>query len=225
MKMNCRPDLQGKEKKMTAIVKERMTLEELKTKVRKVEGGRVPGRKQVRENSLEVASIENGGMKLTVFDNGYVLGEVDGNWTVFPVCECEGYLYGTYDDENDVIYGTFLESEYFKNISWFVRVMMEAYDRIEKNTKDEFYDWLNRNPNFLEDLKWMVGEEPSAEDVAIDRIEKRECLETLTRREQWAVELWMDNHGISEIAEIMKTTVPIVKKRLLKACEKLSVAC
>ena len=68
------------------------------------------------------------GAKLTAYENGYAVYEVDGSHTVMAVERCNDYRYDFTDGTYEVI-----PAEAFEDVEWSVRLLMEGERRMEHN--------------------------------------------------------------------------------------------
>ena len=68
------------------------------------------------------------GAKLTAYENGYAVYEVDGSYTVMAVDRCGDYRYDFTDGTYQVV-----SAETFEDTEWSVRLLMEGERRMEHN--------------------------------------------------------------------------------------------
>ena len=157
---------------------EKSTLRELKDRVKKENTQqiapqtihRVSGKVKVSvkvssRSSVDIAaSYRSEDYSMTVFENGYVVAVSGKRWTVFKLDDCGGYEYPEgavkgfiAPDERK------LSAEFFDDLPWTVRVMMEADDRLEKNNDKRFKKMLSKHPGSV-DMAWLAGWSPAAED-------------------------------------------------------------
>ena len=106
-----------------------LTLKELK-KVVKVAGmtKRVPSEKALEKEEIVVKEILSGECDITVYANGYVLYRENGKKTIFPLHSCKDYQYMDVKEDRSI-----MNEEFFDNENWYIRLLMEATDRMEIN--------------------------------------------------------------------------------------------
>lgn len=116
---------------------ERITLRELRTRIRATSEGRLPTFKQLTEmkSSVVAQKVVNTAL-LTVYQNGYAVYEADGARTVMAVDRCKEYTYD-FDNGTRII----IQEELMENEEWSIRLLMEGEMRLEHNrnkTSDKF---------------------------------------------------------------------------------------
>lgn len=117
-----------------------LTLKELK-KVVKVAGmtKRVPSEKALEKEEIVVKEILSGECDITVYANGYVLYRENGKKTIFPLHSCKDYQYMDVKEDRSI-----MNEEFFDNENWYIRLLMEATDRMEINqTRGMIYKWID----------------------------------------------------------------------------------
>lgn len=104
------------------------TLRDLRDHINNTNGTKLPTAKALREGEAEVVALSSVGAnaKLTVYQSGYFLYQVDGRTTVGAVDRC-----GDYQDEDDERYQ--LDAAMFDEENWTVRLMMEGEKRLKHN--------------------------------------------------------------------------------------------
>lgn len=108
-----------------------LKLGELKKQVQMVEcGERVPTVKALMRmgSPVVVKEVLGKSVEITVFRNGYVLYMAEGRKTVFPLHDCSGYRYESADQG-----GMELSDTYFEQENWYIRLVLEGEDRLQKN--------------------------------------------------------------------------------------------
>lgn len=108
-----------------------LTLKELKGMVNLAEdNGRVPTAKQLIESGEEiiVKEVFDQETTISVYANGFVLYRSEKHYTVFPISDCGNYEY-EWVKGSPRKYG----SSFFDNENWYVRLIMEAEDRLAVN--------------------------------------------------------------------------------------------
>ena len=113
-----------------------ITLRELKTKIDTVVEKKLPTFKTLMEKEpVAVAQTMVNGAKLTAYENGYAVYEVDGSHTVMAVDRCNDYRYDFTDGTYEVI-----PAETFEDVEWSVRLLMEGERRMEHNLNKRVAD-------------------------------------------------------------------------------------
>lgn len=116
-----------------------ITLRELKTKIDTVVEKKLPTFKTLMEKEpVAVAQTMVNGAKLTAYENGYAVYEVDGSHTVMAVDRCNDYRYDFTDGTYEVI-----PAETFEDVEWSVRLLMEGERRMEHNLNKRVADSEN----------------------------------------------------------------------------------
>ena len=116
-----------------------ITLRELKTKIDTVVEKKLPTFKTLMEKEpMAVAQTMVNGAKLTAYENGYAVYEVDGSHTVMAVDRCNDYRYDFTDGTYEVI-----PAETFEDVEWSVRLLMEGERRMEHNLNKRVADSEN----------------------------------------------------------------------------------
>ena len=116
-----------------------ITLRELKTKIDTVVEKKLPTFKTLMEKEpMAVAQTMVNGAKLTAYENGYAVYEVDGSHTVMAVDRCNDYRYDFTDGTYEVI-----PAEAFEDVEWSVRLLMEGERRMEHNLNKRVADSEN----------------------------------------------------------------------------------
>lgn len=131
---------------------------------------KVPTAKQLRESGI-VAAIEKLGedTEICVYQNGYVLYQVCGRSTVFPLYLCKDYFY---ESGENVIH---LAEQFFEKESWSLRLLLEGEDRLNRNQDEKERRW-NISCNAISN-KWDM-ENDSIESV-MKRLEEQEIMDEL----------------------------------------------
>jgi hypothetical protein len=103
-----------------------LTLKELKkiVKVADVEK-RIPSVKSLKEHKVVVKEMINADTTISVYDHGYVLYTAGNQSTVFPLHSCDDYEYVSVTGDNKEF-----NKEFFDNENWYIRLLMEAEDRM-----------------------------------------------------------------------------------------------
>ena len=106
-----------------------ITLRELKTMIDTVVEKKLPTFKTLMEmNPVAVARTTVNGAKLTAYENGYAVYEVDDARTVMAVDRCGDYRYDFTDGTHQIV-----PAETFEDAEWSLRLLMEGEKRMEHN--------------------------------------------------------------------------------------------
>lgn len=187
------------------------------------EGKKVPTAKNLVESSVPVIAQEDwgNGSALMVYENGYVLYR-RGKWaTVFPLDSCQGYTY-----RSDVMEGTEVSAEYFDDMAWYLRLLLEGEDRLVHNEENRIgrknisysavaEDWglLGREDQELENL--ILAE--SAGEV-MGRISS-----IITKRQKYILcRYYLDGLKQTEIAKELGVVPQTVSDQLQKAKRRIA---
>lgn len=106
-----------------------ITLRELKGIIDTVVEKKLPTFKTLMEmNPVAVARTSVNGAKLTAYENGYAVYEVDSAHTVMVVDRCGDYRYDFTDGTHQIV-----PAETFEDAEWSLRLLMEGEKRMEHN--------------------------------------------------------------------------------------------
>jgi len=106
-----------------------ITLRELKTMIDTVVEKKLPTFKTLMEmNPVAVARTSVNSAKLTAYENGYAVYEVDSAHTVMAVNRCGDYRYDFTDGTHEIV-----PAETFEDAEWSLRLLMEGEKRMEHN--------------------------------------------------------------------------------------------
>ena len=106
-----------------------ITLRELKGMIDTVVEKKLPTFKTLMEmNPVAVARTSVNGAKLTAYENGYAVYEVDSAHTVMAVDRCGDYRYDFTDGTHQIV-----PAETFEDAEWSLRLLMEGEKRMEHN--------------------------------------------------------------------------------------------
>ena len=109
-----------------------ITLRELKGMIDTVVEKKLPTFKTLMEmNPVAVARTSVNGAKLTAYENGYAVYEVDSAHTVMAVECCGDYRYDFTDGTHQIV-----PAETFEDAEWSLRLLMEGEKRILNATQD-----------------------------------------------------------------------------------------
>ena len=114
-----------------------LTLQELKQIVDVPDFGvKLPTAKQLRTSRSAIAQERLGlDSEISAYQSGHVLYQVGKHFTVFPLHSCRDYLYLA--DRKTVI----LPERFFKNREWYLRLVLEGEDRLNRNHEEKERSW------------------------------------------------------------------------------------
>ena len=196
-----------------------LTLKELRGMVTVTESeDSVPTAKQLLESGAEVIVKEalTRDTTISVFANGFVLYRAGKHYTVFSIEDCGTYGYESVKDAFQVY-----EASFFDNENWYVRLIMEAEDRLERNQdriksnhKVCSYDRMVEEGSEIES-----DEEGILESLVKDDLIKR-MLEKLNERQREIIylfyfEQWRQQ-DIAEYFGVSQQNVSDMIRRVLK---------
>ena len=141
-----------------------LTLKELRGMVTVTKNeGRVPTVKQLQEleNTLVVNKKINSETEISVYKNEFVHYRAGKNNTVFGIWNCdESYCYKSTKD-----FSTIIDSSYFDDEEWYIRLIIEGEDILESNQKrvrsdhKEFlFDDLRNEEDIFDEVNDFVDE-------------------------------------------------------------------
>lgn len=195
-----------------------MTLQELKEIIEIPEHGiKIPTAKYLRETGRAVAErqLENNTW-IAAYQNGYALYHACGHSTVFQIHTCGAYLYTS----NGV--SSYLPEHFFEKEPWYVRLVLEGEDRLERNQRAKEQEWTASYSAISEE--WQVM--GSLEENPLKHLEEREnieeILQCLTERQKTAVSLcFFQQKTQREAAKELGITSPAVSAILSQAARRL----
>lgn len=190
-----------------------LSLQELKRIVKAPhQGQKTPTAKDLREYGIVVIQERlNKEMKLSVYYNGYVLYEANGAATVFPLHSCKEYMYE----------GCSIEEKVFEKESWYLRLMLEGEDRLERNQHVKEH---NKVVSYsAESEEWGVLE---TEDCILERMLRKETVEEilsiLTEPQSNVVrQYFLYQKTQNQISGELGITVPAVSRILSRAIQRV----
>ena len=201
-----------------------ITLREMKTKIDTVVEKKLPTFKTLMEKEpVAVAQTMVNGAKLTAYENGYAVYEVDGSHTVMAVDRCNDYRYDFTDGTYEVI-----PAETFEDVEWSVRLLMEGERRMEHNLNKRVADSENVSLE-CDGSDWSAAvmvdflDEDNAEMLA-DRELRRlyAAMSKLTERQTEVIQLYFyKGMTLQEIAEELGITKPAVHYAMKGALKKM----
>ena len=200
-----------------------LTLRELKKMVKPVErNGKMPTAKSLKESGVDVVVKEkiDRETEISVYANGYVLYQIGNRYTVFPLMDCDVYEYEMLSG-NPKVY----DASFFDNENWYVRLIMEGEDRMERNQekiktnhKTISYDRL------IEECGELLGSNENLQERVIHNVLICDLFTHLSRRQMEAVYLFYieewKQKDISEYFGVSQQSVSEMIKRALKVLAK-----
>lgn len=200
-----------------------MTLKELKNLVKPADlKKRIPSAAFLKKQGGRIVVRETVGLDadITVYANGYVLYREGEKATVFPLHTCGAYEYGSTTGKRST-----LQSEFFDNENWYMRLLVEGADLMERNQEQLllYHNVCSYNP-FSEE--W--GELRDQEQDILERIAEKEMfrdlMSVLTEKQRKAVTLYylenMKQEDISKEMGIVQQSVCNMIKRAVSAMKK-----
>ncbi len=202
-----------------------MTLQELKDQTEMTAGLPKPTPRQLREDGQVVDVYMADDYRITVYKNGFAVAQSGRRTTVVRVDECGAY---TYDFDNTGLNGEEdalphqLDTDYFLNLEWPIRLMLMADDQLEENSDSRERKWISKHPEIADDKNWMQGGYSSFEDALLNQMEKEEMLKTMTDKQREAYLLYFKyGYTQEEIGQKFKISKESVKERLDGALKKM----
>ena len=190
-----------------------LSLQELKQIVKApCQGRKTPTAKDLRKYDIAVIRKKlNRDTEISVYHNGYVLYEVSGSATVFPLHTCKEYMYE----------GCSIEERVFAKESWYLRLMLEGEDRLERNQQAKEH---NKVVSYsAESDEWRILE---TEDCVLERLIRKEMVEellsSLTESQRMVVcQYFLHQKTQNQISGELGITVPAVSRILSRAIQRL----
>lgn len=198
-----------------------LTLKELK-KVVKVAGmtKRVPSEKALEKEEIVVKEILSGECDITVYANGYVLYRENGKKTIFPLHSCKDYQYMDVKEDRSI-----MNEEFFDNENWYIRLLMEATDRMEINqTKVASNHRLVSYSDYADDRILLLDPASDFLDQYIEKEMVCDFLGCLTARQKEIIQLFyfeeMNQEKIADYLGIRQQSVCEMMQRALSVMKK-----
>ena len=198
-----------------------LTLKELKKVVKEADvTKRIPSEKALEKEEIVVKEILGLEIDITVYANGYVLYRENGKTTVFPLHSCKAYEYVDVKEDRSIV-----NEEFFDNENWYIRLLMEATDRVEFNqTKVTSNHKIISYSDFVDDRTILV--DPSS-DILDQYVEKEmicDLLGRLTVRQKEIIQLFyfeeMNQEKIADYLGIRQQSVCEMMQRALSVMKK-----
>ena len=198
-----------------------LTLKELKkiVKVADVEK-RIPSVKSLKEHKVVVKEMINADTTISVYDHGYVLYTAGNQSTVFPLHSCDDYEYVSVTGDNKEF-----NKEFFDNENWYIRLLMEAEDRIAySQSKISTNHGVFSNSDVTDDAEIMRGSSKDFVDDVIDREILNALIKELTERQKTVLNLVyfeeMRQQDVADYLGIKQQSVNDLLNRALKTMKK-----
>lgn len=198
-----------------------LTLKELKkiVKVADVEK-RIPSVKSLKEHKVVVKEMINADTTISVYDHGYVLYTAGNQSTVFPLHSCDDYEYVSVTGDNKE-----LNKEFFDNENWYIRLLMEAEDRMAySQSKISTNHGVFSNSDVTDDAEIMRGSSKDFVDDVIDREILNALIKELTERQKMVLNLVyfeeMRQQDVADYLGIKQQSVNDLLNRALKTMKK-----
>ena len=198
-----------------------LTLKELKkiVKVADVEK-RIPSVKSLKEHKVVVKEMINADTTISVYDHGYVLYTAGNQSTVFPLHSCDDYEYVSVTGDNKE-----LNKEFFDNENWYIRLLMEAEDRMAySQSKISTNHGVFSNSDVTDDAEIMRGSSKDFVDDVIDREILNALIKELTERQKTVLNLVyfeeMRQQDVADYLGIKQQSVNALLNRALKTMKK-----
>lgn len=198
-----------------------LTLKELKkiVKVADVEK-RIPSVKSLKEHKVVVKEMINADTTISVYDHGYVLYTAGNQSTVFPLHNCDDYEYVSVTGDNKE-----LNKEFFDNENWYIRLLMEAEDRMAySQRKISTNHGVFSNSDVTDDAEIMRGSSKDFVDDVIDREILHALIKELTERQKMVLNLVyfeeMRQQDVADYLGIKQQSVNDLLDRALKKMKK-----
>lgn len=198
-----------------------LTLKELKkiVKVADVEK-RIPSVKSLKEHKVVVKEMINADTTISVYDHGYVLYTAGNQSTVFPLHSCDDYEYVSVTGDNKE-----LNKEFFDNENWYIRLLMEAEDRMAySQSKISTNHGVFSNSDVTDDAEIMRGSSKDFVDDVIDREILHALIKELTERQKMVLNLVyfeeMRQQDVADYLGIKQQSVNDLLDRALKKMKK-----
>ena len=198
-----------------------LTLKELKkiVKVADVEK-RIPSVKSLKEHKVVVKEMINADTTISVYDHGYALYTAGNQSTVFPLHSCDDYEYVSVTGDNKE-----LNKEFFDNENWYIRLLMEAEDRMAySQSKISTNHGVFSNSDVTDDAEIMRGSSKDFVDDVIDREILHALIKELTERQKMVLNLVyfeeMRQQDVADYLGIKQQSVNDLLNRALKTMKK-----
>lgn len=195
-----------------------LTLQELKQVADIPEyGNRIPTAKYLRENGTVIEKKRLGSdVEITAYQNGYILYQVGRHFTVFPLHSCGSYLYISSS------YMVPLSGNMFEDEMWYVRLVMEGEDRLNRNQEERERDKTVSYSAVSEEWNVMKEAGPSIQEQVEKRETVEEVLKLLTKRQCTVViRFFLQEKTQKQISRELGISSPAVSTILSQAIQRI----
>ena len=195
-------------------MKNLLSFGELKKMVGQTAGTCLPTARQLRSAGSPIAVQKKfaDGSCLTAYQNGFALFQTTSRATVFRVDACGDYTYFTRTETH------IFEEQYFDDKAWYIRLQLEAEDRLLHNeqVRENETRIVNRVAGDI------AGFAVDGLDTLIAKEELSEMLQVLTEKQR-RVLLLHSVYGYTQasIAKMMGVSQPAIAKILEQAKKKM----
>lgn len=177
---------------------------------------RIPSVKSLKEHKVVVKEMINADTTISVYDHGYVLYTAGNQSTVFPLHNCDDYEYVSVTGDNKE-----LNKEFFDNENWYIRLLMEAEDRMAySQSKISTNHGVFSNSDVTDDAEIMRGSSKDFVDDVIDREILNALIKELTERQKMVLNLVyfeeMRQQDVADYLGIKQQSVNDLLDRALK---------
>lgn len=181
---------------------------------------RIPSVKSLKEHKVVVKEMINADTTISVYDHGYVLYTAGNQSTVFPLHSCDDYEYVSVTGDNKE-----LNKEFFDNENWYIRLLMEAEDRMAySQSKISTNHGVFSNSDVTDDAEIMRGSTKDFVDDVIDREILNALIKELTERQKTVLNLIyfeeMRQQDVADYLGIKQQSVNDLLNRALKTMKK-----
>lgn len=181
---------------------------------------RIPSVKSLKEHKVVVKEMINADTTISVYDHGYVLYTAGNQSTVFPLHSCDDYEYVSVTGDNKE-----LNKEFFDNENWYIRLLMEAEDRMAySQSKISTNHGVFSNSDVTDDAEIMRGSSKDFVDDVIDREILNALIKELTERQKTVLNLVyfeeMRQQDVADYLGIKQQSVNDLLNRALKTMKK-----
>ena len=161
-----------------------LTLQELKRIVDVPDFGvKLPTAKQLRTSRSAIAQERLGlDSEISAYQSGHVLYQVGKHFTVFPLHSCRDYLYLA--DRKTVI----LPERFFKNREWYLRLVLEGEDRLNRNHEEKERSWNVSYSAVSEDWLTVKNQAESMLEHLTMQETVAEILGSLSARQKYVIQ-------------------------------------
>jgi RNA polymerase sigma factor (sigma-70 family) len=180
-----------------------LNFKRLQEQIDKTLGKELPTAAKLRNCDSEMIAKKElkDGSRLQVYKNGFALYETDGGSTVFRVDHCGGYTYFSRTEELSVT------EEYFNDVDWWVRLLLEAEDRLTHNRNARIENHEFSYDCEEQEMEWMLRKSNSLFDDYMQQETLNTAFDLMTQRQREVVQMYyIEGFGVREIAEIYGVT-------------------